>query len=145
MGLHKVSKILALVIGVLGVVALANLLMKGDEHVKATGEGLDFFITLGTWSLVLIAVVVLFSVVYNLIFISQSIKPMLIGLGLFIVVVLISYGIAEGESVVMPDGDTLSESGSRWISAGLNAFYILGIGAIVAMLLSEAKNLTISK
>jgi len=144
MGLYKILKILAFVLGALGAIALINLLVKGDELVMQTGEGLDMFLNLSYITFLITIVLVVFFV-FKEVFTSDNIKAILIGLGLFLVVVLISYGIADGESIIMPDGDTLSENGSRWISAGLNAFYILGIGAVALMLLSEIKNLTISK
>lgn len=144
MGLYKILKIVAFVLGALGSVALANLLIKGDALVIETGEGLDWFLNLSYITFALTIAFVLFFVLKGVIT-SDNIKMILISLGLLLVIVLISYGIADGESIVMPDGDVLSESGSRWISAGLNAFYILGVGAIVVMLISEFKNLTISK
>lgn len=144
MGLYKILKIVAFVLGALGAVALANLLFKGDATVIQTGEGLDMFLTLSYITFIFTIAMVLIFVLRDL-FTSDSIKSTLLGVGLLLVIVAVSYGIANGEAITMSDGNALSESGSRWISAGLNAFYILGIGAIAVMLLSEIKNLTISK
>src|SRR5699024_679989 len=115
MGLYKILKILAFVLGALGAIALINLLVKGDELVMQTGEGLDMFLNLSYITFLITIVLVVFFV-FKEVFTSDNIKAILIGLGLFLVVVLISYGIADGESIIMPDGDTLSENGSRWIS-----------------------------
>ena len=44
MGLHKISKIVALVLGVAGVLLWGMLMIKGDKAVIASGgEGLDSF------------------------------------------------------------------------------------------------------
>lgn len=144
MGLYRVLKIIALILGLLGAAALANLLFKGDDIVKATGEGLNLFLNIGYVTFIVTIVLVLIFVLRDL-FTSDGIKSTLIGVGLLLVVGVVSYGIAGGEAITMSDGTALSESGSRWISAGLNAFYILGLGAIAVMLISEVKNLTISK
>ncbi len=144
MGLYKVLKIVVFILGALGAVALANLLIKGDAVVVQTGEGLDMFLNLSYLTFFLTLAFVLFFVLKG-VFTSDNIKGILIGVGLLLVVALISYGIADGESITMSDGEVLSASGSRWISTGLNAFYILGLGAVVVMLISEFKSLTISK
>lgn len=144
MGLHKILKIVAAVLGILGLVALTNLLIKGDAVVTQTGEGLDWFLYLSYITFALtIGFVLLF--VFKDVFTSGNMKKTLMGLGFMLIVILISYGIAKGEAVVMSDGESLSEAGSKWISAGLNAFYILGAVAVATMLYSEVKNLTISK
>lgn len=145
MGFYKILKIIVFILGALGAVALANLLMKGDAVVTQTGEGLDWFLNLSYITFILTVGLVLAFVFKDLFTSGKSIKSTIIGIGLLVVVVAISYGIAQGEAIIMSDGNELSESGSRWISAGLNAFYILGVGAVAVMVLSEVKNLTISK
>lgn len=144
MGLYKILKILAFVLGALGAAALANLLFKGDATVVETGEGLDSFLTLSYITFGLTIVLVLIFVFRDL-FTSDGIKSTLLGVGLLLVVAAVSYGIAGGEAITLSDGNAVTEGESRWISAGLNIFYILGIGAIAAMLVSEIKNLTFSK
>ena len=64
-----------------------------------------------------------------------------IGLGVFLFVVAISYLLASGEATPLREGGTLSASGSRWVSAGLNAFYILAVLAIVTMVGGGLKKL----
>ena len=51
-----------------------------------------------------------------------------------------SSGSVEGLPLL--EGEPISESGSKWVSTGLNTFYILAIGAIGAMVLSGLKKLT---
>jgi hypothetical protein len=58
--------------------------------------------------------------------------------------VIISYMMSSGsvEGLPLLEGKPISESGSKWVSTGLNTFYILGIGAIASMVLSGLKKLT---
>ena len=69
MGLHKILKIVALILGVVGIVFWFLILSKGDDAIEATGEGVDpmlyiAYITLGIVLLfVLIFVVFVFFVV----------------------------------------------------------------------------------
>jgi hypothetical protein len=72
---------------------------------------------------------------------SGNAKNTLIGLGSFLIVVAISYLLASGVETPMRDGQTLSANGARWVSAGLNAFYILAVLAIVAMVGGGLKKL----
>lgn len=144
MGLYRVLKIIAFVLGVLGAVALANLLIKGDEVVMVTGEGLDLFLNLAYVTFIFTIVLVLLFVFRDM-FTSGNFKSTLLGVGVLLIVIAVSYGIANGEAIIMSNGEELSANSSRWVSAGLNAFYILGLGAVAVMLISEIKNLTISK
>ena len=144
MDLYKIVKVIAFILGALGAVALAILLFKGDAVVIETGEGLDWFLFISYITFfATIALVLLF--VFKDLFTSASIKSTLLSIGLFLAVFIFSYIIAKGEDIVMPDGSALAAGDSRMISTGLIAFYVLGIGALVTMLVSEIKNLTISK
>lgn len=144
MGLYRVLKIIAFLLGILGAVALANLLITGDDVVKQTGEGLNPFLNLAYITFALTIALVLLFVIRDL-FTSGNFKRTLLSIGLLLVIVGISYGVAGAQEIRLPSGEMLSESASRWVSTGLNTFYILGIGAIAMMLVSEVKNLTISK
>jgi len=137
MGLHKITKILGLVLSVVGAAFLGMIIMKGDIVIKETGEGVDGFIytTYIIFALVLLAVIV-----FGLkALFSGNIKNTLMILGAFVVVIGISYGLADGTEMPLTDGGMLSESGSKWIGAGLYSFYILAIVAIGSMIFSGFK------
>ena len=72
---------------------------------------------------------------------AGDIKKTLITVGAFLVVVIISYVMADGVETLMKDGKTLSESGSRWISTGINAFVLLGLIAIGSMVFGGVKKI----
>lgn len=137
MGLHKILKILGLVISLIGVYFLANIIMKGDDAVIASGSGIDGFLYTAyiIFALVLVAVIIfglkgLF---------SGNIKNTLIILGAFIAVIAISYVLSDNTPMPLKDGKMLSESGSKWVGTGIHTFYILALIAIAAMIISGFK------
>jgi hypothetical protein len=72
---------------------------------------------------------------------SGNVKNTLIGLGSFVVILVVSFLLSEGQETALRDGEVLSEYGSRWVSAGLTMFYILVVVAILAIVASNVKGL----
>jgi Na+/proline symporter len=139
MGLHKILKIVALLLSIAGVVSLAMIVNNGDDAVKATGEGLDGFLYI---AYIMFALVLFFVIIFVLKgLMAGDIKKTLITIGAFLVVIIISYAMADGVETLMKDGKTLSESGSRWISTGINAFVLLGLIAIGSMVFGGVKKI----
>jgi len=142
MGLHKILKIVALILGVAGLIFWVLLVAKGDEVVKSTGEGVDPLIYI---AYITLAIVLLFVVIFVLKgILTGNLKKTLLSIGAFLAIVIVSYMMSSGsvEGLPLIDGEPISESGSKWVSTGLNTFYILAIGAIGAMVLSGLKKLT---
>lgn len=142
MGLHKILKIVALILGVAGMIFWVLLVAKGDEAVKATGEGIDSLIYI---AYITLAIVLFFVVIFVLkgVF-AGNLKKTLLTIGAFLAIVIVSYLISSGsvEGLPLIEGKPISESGSKWVSTGLNTFYILAIAAVGAMVLSGVKKLT---
>ncbi len=144
--MHKIFKIIALVLSLAGVVSLIRIVSAGDEAMKdaaATGDtalvepmAWIAYITLG----LVLAFVVVF-IFKNLFTNSSGLKSTLIGLGGFLLVAVISYVISNGVETPMRDGKVLSESGSKFVSMGLNMFYILAILAVLSMIFGGFKKL----
>jgi hypothetical protein len=92
-----------------------------------------------------LAIVIFFVVIFVLqgIF-AGNLKKTLLVVGAFLAVVVISYVISSGSVVGLPkiDGKAISESTSKWVSTGLNTFYILAIAAIGSMVFSGVKKIT---
>jgi hypothetical protein len=65
-----------------------------------------------------------------------KLKKAAISVGLFLVVVVISYLISDGIETPLKDGEVLSASASRWVGTGIRTFYILASVAIGLMLFS---------
>ena len=141
--LHKILKYVALVLGLIGVVFLARILIADDGSIVASAEAqqslVSPFLYLAYIILLLILVMVVFFVIKGLF--RGNIKTTLITIGAFVLVVGIAYVLTDGSEVQLKDGGTLSASGSHWISAGLGVFYILAAIAVGAMFLSGVKKL----
>lgn len=137
MGLHKILKIVGLVLSLIGVYFLAMIILKGDDAIIESGTGIDGFLYT---AYVIFALVVVAVVIFGLkgLF-SGNIKNTLITLGAFVVVIAISYAMADDTPMMLKDGDMLSESGSKWVGAGLYTFYLLGVIAIGSMFISGFK------
>ena len=137
MGLHKIIKIVGLILSVVGAAILGMIIMKGDDVIKETGSGVDGFL----YTAYIIFVLVLISVV---VFgfkglMSGNIKNTLITIGSFILIVALSYGLADSNQLTLANGELLSEANTKWIGAGLYTFYILAIVAIGSMIVSGFK------
>ncbi|HNP67880.1 MAG TPA: hypothetical protein PKH16_08260 [Aequorivita sp.] len=140
MALHKILKIVALLLGVAGVIFLAMIIAKGDEAVSATGEGVDGFLYVAYITFAITIVFVLFFVLKGIF--AGNIKNTLISVGAFLLIVVIAYVLADGNPMPMQEGEMLSESGSKWVGTGLYAFYILAILAVGSMVFSGIKKVT---
>jgi len=142
MGLHKILKIVALVLSLIGIVFFAMLVSKGDAVIEQTGEGVDGYIYIAYIMLALVLLFVLIFVIKGIF--AGNLKKTLISIGLFLVIGIISYVLASGsiEGLPLVDDKVISESSSKWVGTGLYAFYILGIMAIGSMVLSGIKKLT---
>lgn len=140
MALHKILKIVAVILSLAGIVFLGMIISKGDDVVKATGEGVDGYLYV---AYITLAIVLLFVIVFVLkgIF-AGNIKRTLLSILGFIVVVAIGYMLSNGVETPMQDGEMLSASGSRWVGTGLHVFYILAVLAIGAMVFSGVKKMT---
>lgn len=134
MGLHKIFKIIALLLAVAGIVSLAMVLINGN--------GLDAQMYVAYIILALTLLIVLVYVVKGIF--AGNLKKTLISIGLFLAIILVSYVMASGsvEGLPLVDGEPISESGSKWVSTGLNTFSILAVVAIGAMIFSGIKKMS---
>ncbi|SRX52852.1 hypothetical protein [Aequorivita sp. CIP111184] len=140
MALHKILKIVALLLSVAGIIFLAMIIAKGDTAVTATGEGVDGFLYVAYITFAITIVFVLFFVIKGIF--EGNIKNTLISVGAFLLIGVISYVLADGNAMELQDGSTISASGSKWVGTGLYAFYILAVIAVGAMVFSGIKKVT---
>jgi hypothetical protein len=76
----------------------------------------------------------------------QGIRSAAVGVGALLVVFLLSYLVADGSDFA--EYKSMTESGSKWVSTGLNAFYImmvLSVGAVVFSLVYRSGLIKTSK
>jgi glucan phosphoethanolaminetransferase (alkaline phosphatase superfamily) len=135
---QKLSKILTLVAGFIGLVAFyffVRIVMIGDETIETDADVqasiVSPFITFAKIILIATTVIaVVFSIV-NLVKHPQVLKRTLLGLGVLGVVLAVSYVMASDAAVTDPFGRTLEygEAGSisKWVSTGINFSAFLGV------------------
>jgi hypothetical protein len=132
MNTHKLVKILALIIGVIGlVVYFATFAYKPEE--LQTNSLVGIFITLSYIAMAIAIATVLYFVVKNLLMHKDQLKKAMITLGLFFGVILVAFIMADGTEVKLKDGGLISATYSKIISTGLNTFYILALASIVVL------------
>ncbi|UGS23458.1 hypothetical protein [Flavobacterium channae] len=131
MNLHKVTKIAAIVISILSLVALGGLMATSDSE---DNSWISPLIYLSYVILLACVVVVLIYVFKNLFSHKENLKKTLISAGVFLAVVLVSFILADGSEVKSATNEVIaSESTSKWVSTGLNTFYLLAVAAIGTM------------
>ena len=141
MKIQNIIKITSAVVGVLAAFFLLRIIGTGDEDIKMAATMGDF----GTVSpLVELARIVLFiTVAVTLIFTllgllsdPAKLKKAAISIGLFLIVIAISFILSDGVETPLKDGEVLSANGSKWVGTGIRTFYILALVAIGLMLFS---------
>ncbi|MCW8981971.1 MULTISPECIES: hypothetical protein [Altibacter] len=140
MGLHKILKIVAILLSLAGIVFLAMILSKGGDVVTQTGEGVDGYLYIAYITLAITLAFVLVFVLKGVF--SGNVKNTLISIGAFLLIVIISYVLADGTETELKDGQMLSASGSKWVSTGLYVFYIMAVLAVGAMIFSGIKKVS---
>ena len=144
MNIQKITTIVCASLGLLGVLFLGMIIGKGDDAIEMSAMQGDY----GSVSYIImlaqliLGIAVLITLVFsakNLASDKQKLKRSLMGIGAFVVVILIAFLFSSGEETPMKDGELLSASGSRWVGTGLRTFYILAIVAVGVMLYSGVK------
>jgi len=146
MKLQNIIKIISAIFGVLAVVFLFRIIGLGDEEIKMAASMGDYgsVSPLVNLAIAILVITVALTLVFSLIGLTsdaKKLKKALLSAGLFLAVIGISYAMSTGVETPLKDGEVLSANGSRWVGAGLRAFYILAIVAIGAMLMSGAKRI----
>lgn len=140
MGLHKILKIVAFALAILGAI-FALTIIAGDSDTALSMSGNMLYVTYAVLGLVL-ALVFIF-VIKGLF--AGDLKKTLITVGAFIAVLVISYGVSSGTDLDLTPftdkGLDVDEGTSKVVGAGLNAFYVLGVVAIGSMLIGGVKKI----
>ena len=140
MGLHKILKIVAFALAIIGAI-VALIIIAGDEDTALSMSGNMLLIAYAVLSIVLL--LVLLFVIKGLF--AGDIKKTLMTVGVFAAVIIISYFISSGSDLdLQPFNDKglgITESISKNVGAGLNAFYILAVVAIGSMLFGGVKKM----
>ena len=139
MGLYKIFKIVAMLLGFAGLIFWFLLISKGDDAVKATGAGVAPLLYIAYVIMAIVLGLVTVFVLKGVM--SGDVKKTLISVGAFLAVLLISYVMASGsiEGLTPADKSEVTESTSKWVGPGLIAFYILAVVAVTTMAFSGVK------
>ncbi len=146
MKVQNIVKIISALIGIIAATFLLSIIRTGDETIKMEASIGDYS---SVTALVELARIVLFLTVgVTLVFTlrglfsdSKKLKKALISIGLFFVIIIISFVLSEGVETPTKDGEVLSAVASRWVGAGIRTFYILSFIAIALMIFSGVSKL----
>jgi hypothetical protein len=145
--MHKIVKIVLVVLGVIGAVLWFQLPDSNVPPGEALENGALNFMFIITY--ILLGIAIIFSFVFammNLFSKPQSLKKTLFVVVGFLVVVGISYVLADGADGTAEEmtrrGVATTEATVKKIGMGLNVFFILTIIAVAAMLWGGVKKMT---
>ena len=146
MNFQNIIKIVSGLLSVLGVIFLLRIMSLGDDEIKmAAGMGDYSSVSpLITLALAILSIAVVVTIVFSLMNLASDIKKLkkaLITIGLFLIVIIISYVISEGVETPMKDGEVLSAIGSRLVETGIVTFYMLTVIAFGSMIFSAVKKI----
>ncbi|MBZ9787387.1 hypothetical protein LB456_07950 [Psychroflexus sp. CAK57W] len=141
--MNKIINIIKIVFGVVGAILFARILNTGDDAIEADAALQTSVLAPFMWvAYIILGITVLVVLFFSIkALFTGNVKKTLISLGAFILILVISYGVSSGTETALRDGDVLSAAGSRLVSTGLTAFYILAALAVLAMLLSSVRKI----
>ncbi|WP_339751999.1 hypothetical protein [uncultured Winogradskyella sp.] len=145
--MHKLLKIVAAVISLVGIISLVRIISKGDDAIDAAALAGDTAIVEPmAWAayimLGLVLAFVIFFVLKNLFTNTGGLKNTLIGISAFLVVLIIAYLVSGGDTMQYKLQDGVATDGqSTMVGAGLVAFYLLLAVAAAAMIMSGVKKI----
>ena len=141
MKIQNIIKLISAIIGVLAAFFLLRIISTGDDDIKMAATLGDFsavspLVELARIVLIITIAVTLIFTLLGLFSDPAKLKKAAISVGLFLVVIAISYVLSEGIETPLKDGEVLSASGAKWVGTGIRTFYILSAVAISLMLFS---------
>ncbi len=149
---EKLSKILSIVTGLIGLIAiffLIRIIMEGDDAVKESADIQNSlvspYITFATIILYITAIIAIVFSVINLIKHPQLLKKTLMSVIILGILLAIAYVIADdgatlnASGIVLEDGE--AGATSKWVSTGIWYSLILGALGILAIFSGFVKSL----
>ncbi|MEX2350747.1 MAG: hypothetical protein WD554_07695 [Flavobacteriaceae bacterium] len=134
MALHKILRIVVLILSLAGIALLATILTGNEGTIS-----LYMYI-----AYIVLGVAIVFTLLFSLTQLfthKESLKKTLISVGIFILIIAVSYALSEGTEVIKDGVQIVSENGSKWVGTGLRTFYILAAIAVGAMIFSGVQKL----
>ena len=146
MNIQKITNIIAIGLGILGLVFLAFIISQGDESIEMSAMQGDYgFVSAIIYlAFIVLGIVVLSTVVFSLMNLfsnKDKLKKAGISIGSFLAVIIVAFILSEGVETPMQDGKVLSASGSRWVETGIRTFYLLTLIAVGIMIFNSVRKL----
>ena len=146
MNIQKITNILAIGLGILGLIFLVLIISAGDDKIEMDAMNGDygFVAAIIYLAFLVLGIVVLSTVVFsvmNLVSDKSKLKKAGISIGSFLLVIIIAFVLSEGVETPMQDGKVLSASESRWVETGIRTFYLLTLIAGGIMIYNSAANM----
>ena len=140
MGLHKILKIVAFALAIIGAI-FALMIIAGDQTAAESMSSNMLYISYIVFGIVLLLVLIF---VVKGIF-AGDIKKTLMTVGAFLAIVAVSYMISSGSDLDLKPftdkGLNITEATSKQVGTGLYAFYFLAVIAIISMLYGGVKKI----
>lgn len=130
--MSKILMYIAGAIGLISIIFLARIVIAGDDAIMASAEVQNSvvtpFIIFSIIILVLTAVTAVLFSVYTLVQQPEQLKKTLLGLGVLVGLLLITYFVSPNSEVLDLTGKVLMEesSTSQLVSAGISYSFLLG-------------------
>lgn len=139
--MYRIAKILAILLGVAGLVIWVMIARSANP---AESGMVDLMITLGKWMTILTAIVTFAFSIWQLLTHPDKLKKALISIGVFALVIAVSYFLLSSGSDINLEklaekGIDVTEGTSRMVGAGLWAFYLLALIAVISMVAAGVK------
>jgi hypothetical protein len=135
MGLHKIFKIISLVLALVGIL-FGVMIIAGNE-----GQIDNMMYVAYAVFFIVVASVVVYTLI-NLFTHKEALMSAIKGVGSFVVLALICYfAFAKGVETPLRDGEVLSASDDKLVGAGLYMFYALALIASGTMLFFGLKKM----
>lgn len=146
MNIQKITNIIAIGLGILGLVFLAFIISQGDESIEMSAMQGDYgFVSAIIYlAFIVLGIVVLSTIVFSLMNLfsnKDKLKKAGISIGSFLAVIIVAFILSEGVETPMLDGKVLSAAGSRWVETGIRTFYLLTLIAVGIMIFNSVRKL----
>ena len=146
MNIQKITNIIAIGLGILGLVFLAFIISQGDESIEMSAMQGDYgFVSAIIYlAFIVLGIVVLSTVVFSLMNLfsnKDKLKKAGISIGSFLAIIIVAFILSEGVETPMQDGKVLSAAGSRLVETGIRTFYLLTLIAVGIMIFNSVRKL----
>jgi MFS family permease len=146
MNIQKITNIIAIGLGILGLIFLAFIISQGDESIEMSAMQGDYgFVSAIIYlAFIVLGIVVLSTIVFSLMNLfsnKDKLKKAGISIGSFLAVIIVGFILSEGVETPMLDGKVLSAAGSRWVETGIRTFYLLTLIAVGIMIFNSVRKL----